>query len=203
MRIIAGKFRAMPLVPPPGQTTRPITDRAKQSLFDNLQDCFAVPDDHGTAGTVLDCFSGTGSMGLECLSRGAAKAIFIERDRGALRGLKENIASLGVQNQTTILPIDAYSLATNHSALSTHHSALITVAFVDPPYSHTDTGHLRDKVDTLLRTLAANCMVDGGIISFRHPGNISVDPAALGVKVIRELRYGDMGITWLTKLTAP
>ena len=80
MRIIAGQFRAMPLVASPGETTRPITDRAKQSLFDALQDCFAIADDHGNAGTVLDCFSGTGSMGLECLSRGAAKAIFIERD---------------------------------------------------------------------------------------------------------------------------
>ena len=92
MRIIAGQFRGMPLVPPPGDATRPITDRAKQSLFDALQDCFAA--DGG--GLVLDCFAGTGSMGLECLSRGARQTIFVERDRGALRALKENIAALGV-----------------------------------------------------------------------------------------------------------
>ena len=193
MRIIAGKFRAMPLVASAGETTRPITDRAKQSLFDNLRDCFAI--DGG--GIVLDCFSGTGSLGLECLSRGAAKAIFVERDRGALRGLKENIASLGVAERAVILPIDAYLAAESAEVRN------LTVAFVDPPYSHTDTGHTRNKVDTLLRSLAAGCMVDGGIISFRHPANVSVDAAALGVKVIRELHYGDMGITWLTKEAAP
>ncbi len=200
MRIIAGQFRGMALVPPPGDATRPITDRAKQSLFDNLQDCFAAEG----GGVVLDCFAGTGSMGLECLSRGAAKAIFIERDRGALRALKENIASLGVGERAAILPVDAYSLATSPAVLSQGTAGKVgdpklTIAFVDPPYSHTETGHLRHKVDDLLRILAQSCMVDGGIISFRHPARVSVEPAALGVKIVRELRYGDMAITWITK----
>jgi 16S rRNA (guanine(966)-N(2))-methyltransferase RsmD len=199
MRIIAGQFRAMPLVPPPGDATRPITDRAKQSLFDNLQDCFAAEG----GGAVLDCFAGTGSMGLECLSRGAAHAVFVERDRGALRGLKENIAALGVGSRTTILPGDAYAMGESPGAIL-HKPAdsapvKFTVAFVDPPYSHTETGHLRHKVDHLLQALAARCMVDGGIISFRHPGRVTVDPAALDVKIIRELHYGDMAITWLTR----
>src|SRR3954471_2254167 len=104
MRIIAGEFRAMPLVAPEGEATRPITDRAKQSLFDALQDCFAI--DGG--GVVLDCFSGSGSMGLECLSRGARQAIFIERDRKALKSLEENIASLGVAESAKVLAVDAY-----------------------------------------------------------------------------------------------
>jgi 16S rRNA (guanine966-N2)-methyltransferase len=200
MRIISGKFKGHPLVSPPGgeAVTRPITDRAKQSLFDALQDCFAV--DGG--GIVLDCFAGTGSMGLECLSRGAARAVFVERDRGALRALKENLAALGFSDRATILPIDAYALATSYgtqsSVLSPQNSDF-TVAFVDPPYSHTDTGHLRHKVDDLLRALATHCMVDGGIISFRHPARVSVDAGALSVKIVRELRYGDMAITWLAK----
>src|SRR3954463_2020585 len=96
MRIIAGQFRAMPLVAPEGEATRPITDRAKQSLFDALRDCFAV-EGGGGGGTGLDCFSGTGSLGLECLSRGAAKAIFVERDRGALIALKKNLADLDLR----------------------------------------------------------------------------------------------------------
>jgi len=197
MRIIAGQFRAMPLVPPPGDATRPITDRAKQSLFDALQDCFAVEG----GGVVLDCFSGTGSMGLECLSRGARRALFVERDRGALKGLKENIKALGVEDRAEILPVDAYALAAGGAPLAPASGTDIklTVAFVDPPYSHTETGHLRHKVDELLRRLAQNAMVDGGIISFRHPTRVTVDAAALGVKVIRELRYGEMAITWLTK----
>ncbi len=196
MRIIAGTFRGHTLVSPPeegrgdrgGAVTRPITDRAKQSLFDALQDCFVGE-------SVLDCFAGTGSLGLECLSRGAEKAIFVERDRGALLALKQNIADMKMEKRAVVLPIDAY-LSASHADLS---DGGLTIAFVDPPYSHTETGHLRHKVDELLRGLAEKGMVDGGIISFRHPGTVSVDAAALGVKVVRELRYGDMAITWLAK----
>ena len=68
MRIIAGEFRGRTLAEPNFAKTRPITDRAKQSLFDALLNRFA-------GGLVLDCFSGSGSMGLECLSRGAARVI--------------------------------------------------------------------------------------------------------------------------------
>ena len=190
MRIIAGAHRGHILHANEGDTTRPITDRAKQSLFDSLQECFVNE-------TVLDCFSGSGSMGLECLSRGAAKAIFVERDRGALTALKQNLAEMQMADRALILPIDAYA-AGDHPDLKN-----LTIAFIDPPYSHTDTGHLRHKVDNLLRSLAANSMVDGGILSFRHPSRVTVDAAALGVKILRELRFGSSGdgmtITWLTK----
>src|ERR1700760_841983 len=102
MRIIAGNHRGHPLHANEGDTTRPITDRAKQSLFDALQECFVNE-------TVLDCFSGSGSMGLECLSRGAAKAVFVERDRGALKALKKNLAEMDLADRALILPIDAYA----------------------------------------------------------------------------------------------
>lgn len=187
MRIIAGEFRGRAIAGPEGkEITRPITDRAKQSLFDALQDCFVGQ-------RVLDCFAGTGSMGLECLSRGAARAIFVERDRTALAALKENIAAFGVENRALVLPMDAYLAAENPEVRE------LTIAFVDPPYAHSDSGHERRQLDELLRKLAANCMVDGGIISFRHPAHASVDAAALGVKIVRELRYGEMAITWLTQ----
>lgn len=182
MRIIAGQFSGRSLLPPPSDTTRPITDRAKQSLFDALQDCFV-------GGTVLDCFAGTGSMGLESLSRGAAKAIFIERDRGALKNLRANVDALGVQDRAQILPIDAYA---DHPDLRD-----LTIAFVDPPYAHTETGHLRHKLDALLLRLGQKSMVDGGIISLRHPARISIDPAALNVSIVKTMTYGDMAITWL------
>ena len=182
----------MPLVAPEGMGTRPITDRAKQSLFDALQDCFAGADG-AVGGVVLDCFAGPGSLGLECLSRGARRAIFVERDRRALKALKHNIGFFKVEERSLVLPMDAYLAADNAEVRD------LTIAFVDPPYSHTDTGHERAKVDELLRKLAAGCMVDGGIISFRHPAHVSIDAAALGVRVVRELRYGEMGITWLVK----
>src|SRR3954465_11870306 len=99
MRIIAGEFRGRRLLPPEGLTTRPITDRVKQSLFDILTPL--LPD-----ARVYDCFAGTGSMGLECLSRGAAEAVFFEADRSAVARLRKNIAALGVEGRSQIVPSD-------------------------------------------------------------------------------------------------
>src|SRR6266850_7741478 len=95
MRIIAGEFRGRKILPPEGEVTRPITDRVKQSLFDILS-----PRIEGTR--VYDLFAGTGSMGLECLSRGAAHATFFEADRSALDRLRKNIATLKLQGQSRI-----------------------------------------------------------------------------------------------------
>jgi 16S rRNA (guanine966-N2)-methyltransferase len=192
MRIISGQFGGRTILPPPSDTTRPITDRAKQSLFDSL----CAPD-RITDAVVLDCFSGTGSMGLECISRGARHVIFIERDRGALKALKENITALGIASACTVLPIDAYACLTN--PLFSNEFKTLDIAFVDPPYAHMETGHLRHKADRLLATLAASHLSPHGLISLRHPTRVSVDPPALGVQVLREFHYGDMAITWLAK----
>ncbi len=187
MRIISGNLGGRNILPPPSDKTRPITDRAKQSLFDALQNCFE-------GGTILDCFSGTGSMGLECLSRGATQAIFVERDRGALKNLRQNIDDLQLKDKSLVLPVDAYGAIVGHPDVYD-----LVVAFVDPPYVHMEDGFTRNKVDNLIRGLAEHCMVDGGIISVRHHVRASVDPDTLGVKIVRELVYGDMGITWVAK----
>src|SRR6185503_18794260 len=100
MRIIAGRFRSRVLLGPEDErTTRPITDRVKQSLFDILTPL--LPD-----ARVYDCFAGTGSMGLEALSRGAAHATFFEQDRSALTRLRKNIETLGVAGGATVIAQD-------------------------------------------------------------------------------------------------
>src|SRR2546421_10905270 len=105
MRIIAGEYRGRRLLAPEGQATRPITDRAKQSLFDIL-----APRIEGTV--VYDCFAGTGSMGLECLSRGAAQAIFFERDRSAVGRLRLNVAALKVEARAQIIATELFGYFT-------------------------------------------------------------------------------------------
>ena len=132
MRIIAGEFGGRRILPPLTETTRPITDRAKQSLFDTLGDRI-------DGANVLDAFAGTGSMGLECLSRGARRVVFVERDRGALLHLRKNIVALGIEERSVVLPIDAYR-AIRHSALMNVGAELIDLAFIDPPYAHTEPG---------------------------------------------------------------
>lgn len=124
MRIIAGEFRGRKLLPPQGLLTRPITDRVKQSLFDILAP--RIPES-----TVYDLFSGTGSMGLECLSRGAAHATFFESDRSALARLKQNAEALGVMHRTTIISADLFNWFSSHKSHDRNPSA--DLVFLDPP----------------------------------------------------------------------
>jgi 16S rRNA (guanine966-N2)-methyltransferase len=95
MRIIAGLFRGRKLVGPEGLGTRPITDRVKQSLFDILTPLLADS-------IVYDCFAGTGSMGLESLSRGCSFATFFESGASAVSRLGRNISTIGVQDRSRI-----------------------------------------------------------------------------------------------------
>src|SRR5678816_316313 len=101
MRIIAGVFGGRKLLPPAGEVTRPITDRAKQSLFDVIHDLV-------DGARVYDCFAGTGSMGLECLSRGAEHATFFEADRSAVALLRKNIDTLSVRDRCSVVDRDLF-----------------------------------------------------------------------------------------------
>jgi 16S rRNA G966 N2-methylase RsmD len=102
MRVIAGEFRGRQLLPPEGETTRPITDRVKQSLFDIL-----TPRLDGAI--VWDLFAGTGSLGLESLSRGARQALFFETDRGAVARLRRNIEVLRLgRDRAVVQPTDVF-----------------------------------------------------------------------------------------------
>lgn len=158
MRIIAGEFRGRRLLDPEGDTTRPITDRAKQSLFDIL-----AADLPGAV--VYDCFAGTGSLGLESLSRGARHAVFFERDRSASQRLKRNIEALGVSDRATVHSGDIFAIVERLPAPPIDRRA--SIIFLDPPY-----GMLRGSPD-LLRSLgcrlAASHLVAGtGVLVFRH-----------------------------------
>ncbi|WP_294302898.1 16S rRNA (guanine(966)-N(2))-methyltransferase RsmD [uncultured Sphingomonas sp.] len=93
MRIIAGQWRGRPLVAPAGDATRPTADRTREALFSMLQSRVGSFEDLAVA----DLFAGSGALGLEALSRGAASCLFVEQDRGALDVLKANIAKLGAK----------------------------------------------------------------------------------------------------------
>ncbi|MBL8696947.1 MAG: 16S rRNA (guanine(966)-N(2))-methyltransferase RsmD [Alphaproteobacteria bacterium] len=127
MRIIAGKHRGLALEPPQGEAIRPTSDRARQALFNILEHRFGIGEAsplHGAA--VLDVFCGSGALGLEALSRGAARCIFIDKDPVALalaernaKRAKESATSRFVLRDATRLP---------------QAPAAATLAFLDPPY---------------------------------------------------------------------
>ena len=127
MRIVGGRHRGRRLLAPPGDTVRPTSDRAREALFNILAHGRLAADGSPIAGAVvLDAFAGTGALGLEALSRGAAEAVFIERDPEAVAVLRRNVASLRESDRAEILPGDA--------TRPIRAGVQCAVAFVDPPY---------------------------------------------------------------------
>jgi 16S rRNA (guanine966-N2)-methyltransferase len=125
MRIIAGAWRGKTLTAPPGSTTRPTADRVRQSLFDMLRHAPWSTHDLLDGAQVLDAFAGTGALGLEALSRGAASATFFERDRAALACLRANVTACGAASRARIIAGDVL-----HPGPGQPHSLI----FLDPPY---------------------------------------------------------------------
>jgi 16S rRNA (guanine(966)-N(2))-methyltransferase RsmD len=185
MRIIAGEFRSRVILAPRGNTTRPITDRVKQSLFDIL-----TP--HIEGARVYDCFAGTGSMGLECLSRGAAHVTFFEADRSALGLLKKNIDSLNVRDRSTMIDRDLFKWFD-----AANPQEKVDLVFLDPPYRF-----LRERPEDLRRVASRlrNHLNPGGLVVFRHDANDQLDLAPLVCSDHRD--YGGMTIELLTPKSA-
>jgi 16S rRNA (guanine966-N2)-methyltransferase len=127
MRIVGGSHRGRRLMAPKGDTVRPTSDRAREALFNILlHGQFAAEGVPLIDAAVLDAFAGTGALGLEALSRGAASATFIERDPIALAVLRKNVAMLDEGARARILPGDA-----SHPPRA---MAPCDIVFIDPPY---------------------------------------------------------------------
>lgn len=126
MRIISGRFRRRRLLSNPGDVTRPILDRVKESLFQRLE--AELPGKK-----VADVFSGTGTIGLEALSRGAVSCVFVEQDKVASSLLKQNIESLGVEDDTLCWWTDAL-LCSYRPKGDSAKFVPFDVIFFDPPY---------------------------------------------------------------------
>lgn len=124
MRIIAGVAGGRRLEGPPGTTTRPMTDRMREALFSSL--AVRVPGAH-----VLDLYAGTGSVGLEALSRGAERAVFVERDGHVTAVLERNIASLGLGGVVVQRDVDSYV----RDLMQGERGGDFDLVFVDPPYA--------------------------------------------------------------------
>ena len=125
MRIIAGAWRGRLLSAPPGAATRPTADRVRQALFDRLMHAPWAGRAAIEGARVLDAFAGTGALGLEALSRGAAHATFVENNRAALATLRANIAACRAEDRCTVLPADALHPPPGNKC---------RLSFLDPPY---------------------------------------------------------------------
>jgi 16S rRNA (guanine966-N2)-methyltransferase len=125
MRIIGGRLRGRALAAPKSQAIRPTADRLREALFNILAHAY---DDPVNGARVLDLFAGTGALGLEAVSRGAAFALFIDDGAEARALLRENVAALGLGGATRIFRRDATKLGAAHPVEP------FSLVFVDPPY---------------------------------------------------------------------
>lgn len=120
MRVIAGKWRGRPLIAPKGDATRPTADRTREALFSML--ISRVGSFEGLA--VADLFAGSGALGIEALSRGAASCLFVEQDRAAIDALRANLAKLGGTGDVRALSVLSLGQA----------PAPLDIVMMDPPY---------------------------------------------------------------------
>ena len=129
MRIVSGEFRGKALATPGGQTTRPTSDRARQAIFNILE--HAAWSKGVRDARVIDLFAGSGALGFEALSRGAAFCLFVETDEAARGAIRENVDAMGLFGRTRVHRRDATQLGQRPGA----DGPAFDMAFLDPPYA--------------------------------------------------------------------
>ena len=128
MRIVAGEFRGRSLSAPPGDRTRPTSDRARQAIFNVLEHAAWSPGVRGRR--VIDLFAGTGALGFEAISRGADFCLFVETDEGARGAIRETVDAFGLFGRTRVHRRDATDLGVRPGS----DGPAFDLAFLDPPY---------------------------------------------------------------------
>jgi len=159
MRIIGGEFRRRALLAPQGRTTRPMTDRVRENLFNLL-------GPEASAGAVVcDLFCGSGALGLEALSRGADACTFVDRDASAIEAVEENCERLGVEGRVRIERRDALRPG---PWIVPPGGQSYTLLFVDPPYKIPAADQGRRRLEEMARRLVAlGCVAPGAVAMLR------------------------------------
>ena len=186
MRIVGGDLRGRALAAPPGDATRPTSDRAREAVFNILGH---APWSDGVAGRrVLDLFAGSGALGLEALSRGAGSALFVDLAEPALAAVRANVEAFRLGDRCRLLRQDASRLSGLPDA-----EAPFDLAFVDPPYGK-GLGEM-----ALAGVRAGGWLAPGAVAVFERAAD---EPplVAPGYEVLDERRYGKAAV-WFLKLS--
>jgi 16S rRNA (guanine966-N2)-methyltransferase len=181
MRIVGGEGRGRRLRAPRGLRTRPTAERVREALFDIVGPAVA-----GTR--VLDLFAGTGAVGIEALSRGAARAVFVEKDPAALRALRANLAAVGASRaQARVVGDDALGCLDRLAA----EEGAFDLVFLDPPYD----GALAQRA--LARLAGSALLGPGARVVVQHFVKTAVTAPAGLVPAREPRRFGDTALTFL------
>jgi 16S rRNA (guanine966-N2)-methyltransferase len=172
---VAGSLRGRPITAPEGDATRPTTDRAREAVFNALNSLGAIED-----ANALDLYAGSGALGIEALSRGAARCTFVERDRRALAAIRTNIERLGISDRSSVLAGDVPTLLSGLRNMD--------LVLADPPYGFADWEHLLAAV--------VPCLAPDGLLVAESDRELVIDQ---GWEIIRSKRYGRAWVAFLRR----
>jgi 16S rRNA (guanine966-N2)-methyltransferase len=176
VRVIAGKLGGRRLVAPSGMATRPTGERVREALFSILADV--------TDTRVLDLYAGTGALGIEALSRGAARAVFVETATPAAAALKQNIATLGLQASTRVIIARAEKAAQPIVRAGPYDLVLVDPPWVDVPKA----------AAVLNRLVAEKAFAPEARVVLEHSASEPAPRLAAAIEIVDARRYGDTGI---------
>ena len=179
MRVIAGKARGVALKTPDGMVTRPTSDRVKEALFSIIH--FDLPD-----ASVLDLFAGTGQLGIEALSRGAKKAVFVDAGDAACKLIRENLRRTKVEHEAEIVRSD-------YLAYLQRCKERFDIVFLDPPYAEVFLENALKKLTEI------DILQSGGIIVAERPVGKPLDLEFLGFSRSKDYKYGNTLLTLYRK----
>ena len=177
MRIISGNLKGKKLTVPLDKSTRPLKDMVRESIFNVLEHSNKLSANINNS-KVLDLFSGTGSFGIECLSRGAAEVIFFENYQNSLKILKQNIFNLKLENKSKVYTNSAYDLENSNLE-----PKIFDIIFLDPPFRDKE---VKDLIDQIKKVRITNLKT----LLIIHRNKKSDDKISQFLNVLEEKNYG-------------
>ncbi len=179
MRVITGKAKGHKLSTPSGLKTRPTSDRVKEAIFNIIHDI--VEDD-----VVLDLYAGSGSIGIEFLSRGAQKCVFIDRSINSIKVIKQNLIKTNLINNSTVMKMDAFNAIKKLGKKNYKFSYI----FMDPPYK-------KNLVISTLNTIyESKALKDNGLIIIEHESDSNICDNNSKYEKIDMRKYGNTCVSF-------
>jgi len=178
MRIIAGQYKGHKLYAPRGKTVRPTLDRVREFIFSFLGD--EVQD-----AVVLDLFAGSGSLGLEAMSRGAKEVSFVDRSAAAIQCIKRNLEKISASAHVYRMPVQVFLKFAQEQKLS------YDLIFCDPPYAYDRLSELAQEIKS------RQILKDRGLFIYESSSRISL-PIVQGFHIIKQKEMGDTVITFFS-----
>lgn len=184
MRVIAGELKGRRLLVPRSGKIRPTSDRVREAIFDILGPTWTVR-------RVLDLFAGTGSLGIEALSRGAQEAVFVEQGKGILTVLRGNLKTLGLKSRAWVLPL----AAKKGIAILGEREEVFDLILMDPPYGKALAGKILEEI------ARRGILSPTGVIVAEHSSREEILPP-LGLTLTQQRKYGDTTVSFFQECSS-